>query len=190
MQFHDAFPTLTFGKKLTDLLQFVTVDRIAINQAKNRLKVYLTSPNWMKKQYLYQIRDAIKEQIFAETDMEIVIVEHFELSSSYTPEIFYKLYRPSMLLELKTQSPLLHQLLLTAEVEFGPEEAKVKVPGSLLAEERSGDLMEYLDKVFRQRAGFEQTDFSLEIQEPVQLSLFEDGEQEIRERVLETLREA
>ena len=52
MQFHDAFPTLTFGKKLTDLLQFVTVDRIAINQAKNRLKVYLTSPNWMKKQYL------------------------------------------------------------------------------------------------------------------------------------------
>ncbi len=183
MQFHDAFPTLTFGKKLTDLLQFVTVDRIAINQAKNRLKVYLTSPNWMKKQYLYQIRDAIKEQIFAETDMEVVIVEHFELSSSYTPEIFYKLYRPSMLLELKTQSPLLHQLLLTAEVEFGPEEAKVKVPGSLLAEERSGDLMEYLDKVFRQRAGFEQTDFSLEIQEPVQLSLFEDGEQEIRERV-------
>ena len=70
MQFHDAFPTLTFGKKLTDLLQFVTVDRIAINQAKNRAK-------WRAAHARYTFRNKA-EEMTAVRECEVLKVTRAE----------------------------------------------------------------------------------------------------------------
>ena len=53
--------------------------------------------------------DAIASQIFQMQTMEVKVVEHFRLTSSYNLQNFYKVYRPSILLELKEVSPLLHQ---------------------------------------------------------------------------------
>ena len=46
-----------------------------------------------------------KDQIFSDAHVEVKIIEKFLLSSSYTPEYFYKVYRNSMLRELKRSEP-------------------------------------------------------------------------------------
>ena len=155
MDFPDAFPNLKVSSELNSLLQSVIVERITMNQAKNSLHVYISSRNWISKQYVYELEDAIASQIFDNVRMEVKIVEKFQLSAQYTPANFYKVYRPSMLLELKTQSNLIHQMFLHAGVEFpDPGTVLVSLPDDDLYQSREEELLHFLDKVFCDRAGF------------------------------------
>ena len=148
MTFLKAFPGLNLPREIRDLMEGVTVTRLAINQARNRLHVYITSENWIKKQYIYEVEDAIAGQIFENVTMEVKIVERFVLSSQYTPKNFYKYYRSSMLLELKEVSPLLHQMFLHTNLEFDGNTIYAGIPETIISRERKNQLVEYLDKIF------------------------------------------
>ena len=153
--FFSAFPNLIMDEKYRELLRFVTVERVTVNSVRNRLRVYISSDNWLKKSTVFEMEKAIREQVFPETEMEVKIIERFHLSVSYTPANFYKVYRSSMLRELKEVSPLLQHTLLHAALEF-PEDGSVHVrfPDSVISKERKQYLAEYLEKIFRERAGF------------------------------------
>lgn len=155
MDFSEAFPNLQVADELKEFMESTAVERITINQSKNCLHVYISSRNWIKKQYIYELEDMIASQIFDNVTMQVKIVEKFHLSQAFTPENFFKVYRSSVLLELKTVSPLLHQLFLHASLAF-PDESTVLVtlPDTLLAEQKDGELLTYLQKVFCDRAGF------------------------------------
>ena len=47
--FLQAFPDLDLDPGIKDLLSFVTVERITVNRARNRLRIYISSENWLKK---------------------------------------------------------------------------------------------------------------------------------------------
>ena len=151
MTFLKAFPGLDLPREIRDLMEGVTVTRLAINQARNRLHVYISSENWIKKQYIYEVEDAIAGQIFENVTMEVKIVERFVLSSQYTPKNFYKYYRSSMLLELKEVSPLLHQMFLHTNLEFDGNTIYAAIPETIISRERKNQLVEYLDKIFAER---------------------------------------
>ncbi len=189
LTFQEAFPDLNLSPEIRALLRDVTVERVTINQKKNLLHVYLRSPNWIKKQTIYETEDAIAEQIFDNAGMQVRIVERFVLSQSYTPGNFYEVYRSSMLLELKTRSPLLYQMLVHAELRFTDEgRIEAEVPGSVITERKSAAFASYLDRVFRERAGF-----SVEIEclhkEHSEEDLFRADSERIRQTVESVMRD-
>ena len=62
--FLEAFPGLDVDPKIRALLEYVKVERITVNHARNRLKIYIVSENWLKKQHIYRLEDAISAQVF------------------------------------------------------------------------------------------------------------------------------
>ncbi|POP34290.1 PolC-type DNA polymerase III [Lactonifactor longoviformis] len=152
--FFEVFPNLKVEDKLQELLDGVQVTKVASNSAKDRLRVYLLSRQWIHKKYIYDLEEAISSQFFSGVSMEVKIIEKFSLSSQYTPENLYEVYRNSMLTELKEYSILVYNLLATAKVEFPePERMVLQIPQSVLAATKEKELTEYLEKVFCERCG-------------------------------------
>ena len=182
--FTEAFPRLQLDDKVRKLLDYATVDRVVVNQAKNRLRVYLTSKNWIRKSYIYQVENAICEQIFGNVRMEVKIVERFHLSASYTPEYFFREYRTSMLTELKNVSPLLHQVFVHSEISF-PDAGtvRIRIPESCVSEDRRTIIHTYLEKVFIERAGFKNLEIEEEFFKVDDEKLYHDIDAKIADRV-------
>ena len=67
--FFSAFPNLIMDEKYRELLRFVTVERVTVNSVRNRLRVYISSDNWLKKSTVFEMEKAIREQVFPETEM-------------------------------------------------------------------------------------------------------------------------
>ena len=52
--FFSAFPNLIMDEKYRELLRFVTVERVTVNSVRNRLRVYISSDNWLKKSTVFE----------------------------------------------------------------------------------------------------------------------------------------
>ena len=187
--FRKAFPSLDLSPEVQALLDNCVVDRLIVNGDKTRMRIYITSDNWIGKRYIYEIEEAISEQIFENVKMEISIIERFRLSSQYTPKNFYRVYRKSMLLELKTVSPLLHQAFLHTKLEFDSDrEVRAEITDSLVAGRRQEELVGYLDKVFCDRAGFYNVTVTGEFVENENKDLYAADDEKIRNRVRAVLK--
>ena len=106
--FHEVFPSLKLSGEVTSLLSFATVRRITTNSGKDRMRVYLDAEKLIEKQYIYEIEQAIKDQLFFAMPIEIQIIEQFRLSGQYTARKLMPIYRESILLELKNYSRFLY----------------------------------------------------------------------------------
>lgn len=187
--FRKAFPSLDLSPEVQALLDNCVVDRLIVNGAKTRMRIYITSENWIGKRYIYEIEEAVSAQIFENVPMEVNVVERFRLSSQYTPKNFYRVYRKSMLLELRTVSPLLHQAFLQTTLEFeGDREIRAKITDSLVASRRKEELVGYLDKVFCERAGFYNVTVTGELVENENTDLYAADDEKIRNRVRAVLK--
>ena len=107
-KFFEVFPKLFIEDELRELIEDAKVTRVTSNPEKTRLRVYLRSEQWIHKKHIYFLEEAIREQFFTGLQMEIKIIETFELSRQYTPEKFLDVYRDSIMLELKNYSCLLY----------------------------------------------------------------------------------
>lgn len=164
MPFEEAFPNLKLDEKLQKYLDFVTVDRVVVNGARDKMHIYITSSNWMRKSYIYQLEEAISGQIFRNVEMEVKIIERFRLSVAYTPEKFYEAYKTSMLLELKEVSPLVRQSFLHTQLFFPDEHTiRAEIPDTIVNEDKQNRIKDYIEKVFRDRAGFQQLSVDMEL---------------------------
>jgi DNA polymerase-3 subunit alpha (Gram-positive type) len=188
--FSEAFPNLLVSDKIRKYLDYVVVDRVVVNQARNRLRVYITSDNWIRKSYITKLEEAIAGQVFTDVSMQVKIVEHFHLSGSYTPENFYEVYRDSMLTELKDVSPLLHQAFLHTELTFSdPNLVRVEIPESIVAEEKKVRIHEYLEKVFCERAGFSGLEIEQTLVKEENSDIFDDVDQKIEAKISNIIRQ-
>lgn len=159
--FHEVFPSLKLSGEVTSLLSFATVRRITTNSGKDRMRVYLDAEKLIEKQYIYEIEQAIKDQLFFAMPIEIQIIEQFRLSGQYTARKLMPIYRESILLELKNYSRFLYNLFYKAELEFTDEDTLImQTERSVLAEGKEQELGRILEKIFCERCGL---DLKLEI---------------------------
>ena len=158
MPFFTVFPNLILDAEIEGLMQSVTVERVTVNPAGNRLRVFMLSENWLKKAYIYRVEEAISKQIFADREVDVHIVERFHLSPSYTPELFYDSYKASMLEELKSVNPLLFQCFLRSNLTFSKDGIRASIPDTPIRAKRKEELADYIEKVFTVRAGFHDLD--------------------------------
>ncbi len=187
--FEEAFPRLILDEKVKKLVPYITVDRVTVNRNKNRLRVYITSENWIRKSYIFQIEDAISTQIFRDVQMEVHIVEKFRLSASYTPKHFYEAYRTSMLQELKRVSPLARHSLMHTELTFPSKNViHAQIPDTIVNEDRKQLLLEYLEKVFVERAGFRELEIEEEFVKQDTSNLFEEVDKKIDLKIINVMK--
>lgn len=153
--FLEAFPGLKLDPKIQELLRFVQVEKITINAARNLLRVYAVSQNWLRKKLVEDVEEAVRSQFFAGSQIHVKIIERFSLSASYTPENFFRVYKSSMYYELKKADPLLYQTMIRTGLDFSrPGEIHATVEKSFISDKFETKLMEYFEKVFCDRAGF------------------------------------
>ena len=71
------------------------------------------------KEQLFHLERVLKKQLFGRTEVELKILERYELSGQYTPEKLLELYKDSILYELKHYSILEYNLFRGAKIPSG-----------------------------------------------------------------------
>ena len=185
--FFNVFPGLELEKKVAELMALTTVERVTVNSMQTRLRIYLSSENWIRKTSIYRIEQAIASQLFPDSRIEVHIIEKFHLSASYTPENFFKVYKSSMLSELKIVSPLLQQTLAHSEVQFDGQQIVLIIPDNPVYRSQSEKLSEYMEKIFCVRAGFVSAELVLRFTESDVKTLFRNDDRMIEEKITKVL---
>ena len=154
-EFLDVFRNLELPAELQALMSEVAVTKVAVNQRKDHIRIYIRSRQWIHKKHIYELEKAIASQCFKGVPMEIKVQEKFTLSSQYTPQLFLDAYRSSMALELKNYSILVFNMFRNAVITF-PEENTMHLllQSSVLAKSKEEELVSYIEKIFCERCGF------------------------------------
>ena len=186
-EFLDVFPQLKVESQLENLLKTVKVRKVAVNPQKDCLRVYIVSPQWIQKKYIYYLEEAIREQFFQNTGLQVKIIEKFHLSRQYTPENFLEVYRSSILLELKKYSILEYNMFASAQITFSdPETMELLLTDSVIAREREQELVRVLEKIFCERCGFNLKVYP-SYREPVESKVRKNSELRIMEEAKQIL---
>ncbi len=152
--FTEVFPDLSVRDDLAAVLSAITVERVLCSSAKHILFVHATSRHLLTYGEIRELENALTEQILSGLSMNAKLSVRFLLSERYTPELFYEQYKKSLIDELSERSPLTAELLSDASPDFSDGEIVWHLPAGLIAEEMGERLTDYLERVFRERAGF------------------------------------
>ena len=154
--FFDVFPSLKVKKELEELLDMVFVTRVSCNPSRTHIWVYIKSERWIHKKHIFELEEQIERQIFAGLNVTVTVIEKFRLSGQYNPQNFLETYRSSMELELRSYNMLEYNMFRQAHISFpGENDLHMILPDSVIAREKSGILIEYLQKVFCERCGMD-----------------------------------
>lgn len=152
--FYEVFPALKITGDISMLLKETQITKVSANHAGTFLRIYLTSSRLIPKPQVYALEREIKKQLFPRREMQVKIIEKFNLSSQYTPEKLWNVYEDSMLEEIRNYSVLLYNLLRGAGREFDREDHMVlTLDDTIVASERSNELIDILEKIVCERCG-------------------------------------
>ena len=148
----DVFPNLEMEGEAEEYLRLAVVRRVALDRKRNVLLIYISSPQWIHKKYIFQLEEQVKRQLFSDVSILIKVREHFQLSRQYTPEKLMEVYRPSIQLELQRKDVLLAYAFRTARITFPEEEEmNLSLEENCLTREKEEELHACLEKIFTER---------------------------------------
>ncbi len=189
-EFFDVFPNLKVKNELQELLEMVSVSKVSCNPAKTRLWVYIDSERWIHKKYIMALEDQIERQCFSGLEIQVTVIERFHLSRQYSPANFLETYRSSMEVELRNFNMLEYNLFKRAQIAFpSDEQMNLTLPDSVISREKSGILMEYLEKVFCERCGMD-LKMNLQFMETKRVNIAKMLQLQIRQEVANVLKHA
>ena len=94
--FYNVFNNVKLNNEYADIFNNVSVDKVTANRARTNYKVYITSQRIIPRDVLDEVEKAIERDYFGRSETQVLIIERFELSSLYTPEIVFKEYKDSI----------------------------------------------------------------------------------------------
>ncbi len=178
--FYDVFPTIDLNDEVQSLMEYVQVERVTMNRDRDFMRIYLLSEKLIHKKYIYEIEQAVKDQLFSDVRMTIKIIEKFRLSRQYTPRKLMPVYEDSIATELKTYNALLYSLFQDSVKEFTDEDKlHLKIPDTVVADGKEQELLQILEKIFCERCGM---DFHVSTE---RIEVKKNKKREIQERELE-----
>lgn len=152
--FFDVFPSLQLDGTMKKLLTETEVTKVGMNREKDHIRIYLNSTRLIHKNDIYRLEKAIEGQLFKGKQMNVKVIEKYQLSEQYTPEKLLDLYKDSILEELKNYSLMEYNLLRTAKITFSDEtHMRLMLENTIIAQTRSHEIVEFLEKVICERCG-------------------------------------
>ena len=154
--FFEVFPTLEIEAGLQSLLSEVQVTKVAVNSARDHLRIYILSTRLIPKAQIFRLEGAIKEQLFPSDQLSVKIIEKFRLSAQYNLQKLMDAYRDSILEEIKNVSILEYNILRSAKMEFQePHILKLVLEETVIAVQKTDDVVELLEKIVCERCGLD-----------------------------------
>lgn len=155
-KFFEAFPNLKLNGVQKDLFEQAVVERITATKRKDLLRIYFRSERLIEKELVYAVEKEIKKQFFPQDCIFIKLYEHFVLSGQYNPEKLMRLYRESILMEIKECDHILYTIFRQADIHFLEEMVlELVLEDSVIAKSKEDELIGILDKVLNERCGFQ-----------------------------------
>ena len=157
-QFFEVFPTLKLDKKVQELFEQVTVEKVSATKSRDFIRVTIGCDYLIPKETIYRVESEIKKQFFSSHQVAVKLYERFHLSEQYTQEKLMNAYKDSILLELKNYSPIEYNLFKGADLAF-PDGGQLflTVEDTVLARSKAEELVRILEKIFNIRCGFHVT---------------------------------
>lgn len=152
--FLEVFPSLNIAEPLRELLALTEVEKVTSTRDRSSIRIYVKSPRLIHKQNIYDLEKGIKDQLFPDKQVTVKIHEKYCLSGQYTPEKLLKIYKDSLLLELKHYSIIEYAMFRKSQIRFEQEDRMVlTVEDTMVNRDRTGELKRVLEKVFAERCG-------------------------------------
>ena len=181
--FKDVFPTLKLDDEMWHLLDNTDVTKISANHDHDHIRIYLRARRLIFKKNLWTIENEIQKQIFRDNNVEVSIIESFELSEQYTPSTLLDVYFDSMLKELENYSVLEYNLLRTADMQFDkPNHMILTVDNTIIAKTRTDEIVEFLEKIICERCGMDLI-IQVEFREPQESKYRKNSVKQIEQEV-------
>ncbi len=153
--FFEAIPGLKVSEELEGLLSLASIEKVKVSKDRSEIRIYLVSPRLIQKKSIYNLEGQICRQLFPDYGMTVKIIEKFELSAQYTPQKLWEIYYDSILLELRSYSLVISNILRDARCEFAEEGLlTLEVADNIVTREKEGELKTILEKIFNERCGF------------------------------------
>lgn len=163
--FFEVFPVLKLNKNIAALLEEAVVDKVAASQANNRIRIYITCPRLIAYEDVKKLEGQIEQQLFAETEVQVDIIDHYELSEMYTPERLMSIYFDSFEKELREASDLEANIFHKAGKDFTDSNRMVlTVEDNFVTTKKVEEIRDKLIRVFQERFGY-YVDIAVEYQE-------------------------
>ncbi|MBR5127350.1 MAG: PolC-type DNA polymerase III, partial [Roseburia sp.] len=154
--FFDVFPTLDVSAEMKKLLTEMEVTKVGMNHEQTKLRVYLLGTHLIHKKNIYALEKAIADQIFKGKQMEVKVIEKYQLSGQYNARTLMDIYKDSILEELRNYSLMEYGLLRSAKIEFTDDShLNLTMENTIIAQTRSHEIQEFLEKVFCERCGMD-----------------------------------
>ena len=180
--FRKVFPTLQVEEELRKLLEEATVEKISTNHDKDKVRIYMVGRRLIFYKNIKKLEEAIEAQIFR-GQARVFVMQKYELSGQYTPEKLYEVYKESILDELTAYSVLEGNLLRTADFTFTDEKhLTLNLENTIIAQTRSDEIMEFLEKVFCERCGMNLM-IQVTYREPKENQFQKNNEAQIKQEV-------
>ena len=152
--FLEVFPDLHMTTDMEELLKLVDVERVSSTRDRSSIRIYIVSQRLIHKKNIYDLEKGIREQLFPGKKLTIKIVEKYRLSGQYTPQKLFRVYKDSLLMELKHYSIIEYNILRRAECTFPQENIlRMTVEDNAVFREKTSELKRILEKVFHERCG-------------------------------------
>ncbi len=154
--FFEVFPTLSLHEKMKHMLSETEVLKVSANRSKTSIRIYLFGTRLISKEDIFSLEKEIAKQLFDKQKIQVKIIEKFQLSGQYTAKRLMQAYQDSIVLELRSYSLLLYNVYRSAQITFEDEKSmNLVLDDSMIAKERSEELVSILEKVFCERCGMD-----------------------------------
>ena len=150
--FFDVFPTLKVNKEYENLFREVEVMKVTTTSLRDFIRVHICSTHLIAKRSVCKMEEMIREQLFGHTQIQVEVVETYQLSELYTPENLLREYRDSILYELQRQSMLEYNMFQNAVCTFEDTQTLcIEMTDSIVAEGKKDAIVGNIDRIFNER---------------------------------------
>ena len=149
--FSEVFDPGSMSPEIYDFFSGVTVKLITMSPSRNVIKLYIKCGSLIKKAKIYELEDELAKKAFADTHMNVKVVEEYELPENYTTEYILDNYYESVLLEISRYDRFIYTLLRKQKPVLSENELKIALPDTFLSHEKEKRVKEIFDKVFNDR---------------------------------------
>ena len=153
--FFEVFPSLKLDKKVHDIMEQTTVEKVTATKRKDFLRIYVKSSRLILKQDIWDTERQIKDQLFSQVNMTVKIYEKFELSAQYTPERLMEVYKGCILEEIRSYGHVEYNMFKTAQITYPAENRMcLAIEDTVIARSKEEELIHILEKILVERCGF------------------------------------
>ena len=150
--FFDVFPTLKVNNEYENLFREVEVMKVTTTSLRDFIRVHICSTHLIAKRSVCKMEEMIREQLFGHTQIQVEVVETYQLSELYTPENLLREYRDSILYELQRQSMLEYNMFQNAVCTFEDTQTLcIEMTDSIVAEGKKDAIVGTIDRIFNER---------------------------------------